>query len=187
MTARRHPGRLSVVLVLGLVAGLARAEGPEFTVGMKVLAKSPALVLKDGDRSVTAPATPRVYVVERVEGDKVRLFHWQQKGLAPAAEVIPLDHAVSYFDGRIKAHPRDTFGYLARAMARVQDRAYDGALADCDEAIRLEPKDARAYWLRAGVWRMKHEDDRGPGRPQRSPPPGAQGRPGPGRSRSSPC
>ena len=120
MSVRRYPGRLGIALVLGLVVGLARAEGPEFRVGMKVLARSPGLVLKDGNRSVTAPANPRVYVVERVEGDEVRLFHWQQKGLAPAAEVIPLDHAVSYFDGRIKAHPRDTFGYLGRAMARVR-------------------------------------------------------------------
>ena len=149
MTFRRDRGRLSSVLLLGLVAGLARAEGPEFKVGMKVLARSPGLVLEDGGRSVTASATPRIYVVERVEGDKVRLFHWQQKGLAPAAAVIPLDHAIAYFDGRIKAHPREAFGYLARAMARVKDRAYDGALADCDEAIRLEPKDARAYWLSA--------------------------------------
>ncbi len=52
MTFRRHMGRLSGVLVLGLVAGLARADGPEFRVGMKVLAKSPGLVLKEGDRSV---------------------------------------------------------------------------------------------------------------------------------------
>ena len=185
MTVRRHPGRLSVVLVLGLVVGLAEAEGPEFRVGMKILARSPGLVLKDGNRSVTAPANPRVYVVERVEGDKVRLFHWQQKGLAPAAEVIPLDHAVSYFDGRIKATPRDTFGYLARAMARVQGRASTGALIDCDEAIRLEPKDARAYWLRRCL-ADEARGRQGPGRPQRSSPPGSHGPAGSGRSKSSP-
>ncbi len=56
-----------------------------------------------------------------------------------------------------------------------EKRDYDGALADCDEAIRLDPKNAWAY---CDAWRRPGEEARerkGVGRHQRGRPPGPQG------------
>ena len=36
---------------------------------------------------------------------------------------------------------------------------YDGAVADFTEAIRINPRDARAYWLHRRTWSLKNEDD----------------------------
>ena len=159
MTLGRHLVGLSGLLALAMIAGQARGDGPVLRVGMEVIARSPDLILVDGGRAPKTLAYPRIYVVERVEGDTVRLFRWAEKGLAAASAVIPLDQAISYFDGRIKAHPREAFGYLARAAARAEARDYDGALADANEAIRLDPSIARAYVLRGRLRNFKLDDD----------------------------
>ncbi len=160
MSPSRQSGRLIGVLMLGLLAGLARADGPELRVGMKALPRSPNLVLKDGDRSIIAPANPRVFVVERIEGDKVWLFHGAQKGQSKAADVVPVDRAIPHFDATIKANPRAVFGYSVRAIAHRENRNCGGALADCDAAIRLDPRSAYAYLERADCYYLQEKYDK---------------------------
>ena len=50
--------------------------------------------------------------------------------------------------------PDDSEAYCYRAMARVKQGKYAEALADCDEALRLDPKDFLAYRTRgaAPIW-----------------------------------
>ncbi|MHB1560397.1 MAG: tetratricopeptide repeat protein [Isosphaeraceae bacterium] len=136
-------------------AGAARQDGADASLkpGSQVLPRGPGLVLRDGDRSSTAPPYPRVFVVEAVEGDHVRLFHWAQKGTAPVDRVIAIEQAqaVPYFEGRIKQHPKDPYAWLARAVARQAQKDLVGAVADCDEAIRLDPGMAHAYSCRAAA------------------------------------
>ncbi len=145
---------LSVAIWVGPSAGTARSDGcggdkAKLRPGTQVLAKAPGLVLKDGDRSSTIPAYPRVFVVEAVEGDRARVFHWASKGTLPLAEVVAMDRAVAYFDGRIREHPKEPYARLGRAVARQAQRDLVGAVADCDEAIRLDPGMAYAYSRRA--------------------------------------
>jgi len=50
--------------------------------------------------------------------------------------------------------------YYNRGNARAAKGEYDAAIADYDEAIKLNPKDARAYNNRGTVYRDKGEPDR---------------------------
>lgn len=151
---RRLAGLFFVAVVCSVPpAGGARGDDAAASLkpGTRVLPKGPGLVLRDGDRSSTAPNYPRIFVVEAVEGKDVRLFHWAQKGTAPVDQVIAIEEtqAVAYFDGRIKEHPKEPYARLARAGARQVQKDLVGAAADCDEAIRLDPGMAYAYNLRA--------------------------------------
>ena len=46
----------------------------------------------------------------------------------------------------------DAFAYINRGRTWYDKKDYDKAIADYDEAIRLEPKYASAYKMRAWLW-----------------------------------
>jgi len=50
--------------------------------------------------------------------------------------------------------------YLERGARRIGEADLDRAIADFDEAIRLEPGNAAAYGHRAGAWARKGDNDR---------------------------
>lgn len=61
--------------------------------------------------------------------------------------------------------PEDSKGYIDRALKHYQDNNYksdpgDCALGACAEAIRLDPKNADAYYCRATMYRDKGERDK---------------------------
>ena len=47
-----------------------------------------------------------------------------------------------------------------RCGAKYTQANYDGALADCNQAINMEPKSDIGYERRGSVWRMKGDDKR---------------------------
>jgi len=46
----------------------------------------------------------------------------------------------------VRAAGQTATEYLARGMDHLNQRRYDEAVADFTEAIRLDPKEVRAYW-----------------------------------------
>ena len=111
---------------------------------MKVVQRSPGFVLEGGGRAISMRTYLNVYEVVRVEGDQVVLAHDGKTGIVLASEVIPVDLAVPYFTRRLEANPRDAFSNLMRALCREFKKEYDGALADCDAAIQVDPRNGWA-------------------------------------------
>ena len=55
--------------------------------------------------------------------------------------------------------PSDPTGYAKRAEERLGNNEFDLAIADCTEAIRLDPRNVPAYATRAEAFRLKSEFD----------------------------
>ncbi len=161
------------VLALGLAViapADARAEGPpagDWT-GRRVIPRSGALALHD-DRGEVAGigGAGRVYRVEQAEGDRLRLRGEgrEQAGWVSADDVVaappPIDPAVrpAASGPELTALTRsiEVQACLRYAGAAIREKDLDRAIADCDRAIRWNPKEAEAYYLRGSARAMKDE------------------------------
>ena len=162
MAANRVAVCIAFILGTSLAASAAGAQQAKLERGMKVVARSPDFVLRDGTK-VIPPGSPfSIYTMQRVEGDRIRVHSRGREGEARASEVVPVERAEAYFSDQIKAKPRDAFGYLARCVVRLSVK-HDlvNAMADCEEAIRLEPKNPWGFFLRGilkgeqGDWKTR--------------------------------
>jgi hypothetical protein len=77
-------------------------------------------------------------------------------GDARASDVVRLDRAFAYFTDRINRDRSDVFSYLMRAMVDESNADWQGALADCEAAIRLDAKNPWSFELRANIWEANH-------------------------------
>ena len=102
-------------------------------------------------------------MVEQVNG------HWlwlvaeglSVKGWAPAANVILIDRAIDYITRQIDANPGDAAKYVWRANVWLELKEFDIAIADFNEAIRLDPRSAGvAYQGRGRAWCDKKNYDK---------------------------
>ena len=74
-------------------------------------------------------------------------------------EDVPVAAAVN--DGEAKTPPVvDAAHYLERGLLRLQKADFDGAIADFDAALGLEPQNALAHRYRASAWGGKGDRDR---------------------------
>lgn len=161
-------------IAAALLARPARAQTPAGGwVGRRVVTAY-GTVLRDGrepagamparDVSQTGRDRPefRVYKVEGVEGDRLRVVSeaGDARGWITAAEAIPIERGVDYYSARIAAEPSDAYHFVNRAAVRVATGDLAGALADDAEAIRLDPKCALAYHNRGYTWARKGDPDR---------------------------
>jgi tetratricopeptide (TPR) repeat protein len=89
----------------------------------------------------------RIYKVEQANGSWLWLVAEGSgvKGWAPAANVILFDQAIDYITNRIRANPGAASNCVRRANVWRERKEFDIAIADYDEAIRLDPGDAAAY------------------------------------------
>src|SRR5437763_16510929 len=55
---------------------------------------------------------------------------------------------------------RKADAYRARRLPYFFKHEYDRAIADCDDAIKLNPKDAKSYYVRGLAYHLKGEYDR---------------------------
>ena len=104
----------------------------------------------------------RVYKVEGVEGDRLRVVSeaGDARGWISAAEAIPIERGVAYYSARIAAESTDAYLFVNRSAVRVATGDLEGALADDAEAIRLDPRCALAYHNRGYTWARKGDLDR---------------------------
>ena len=134
-----------------LAPPVAHAQEPKLEPGMKVVARSPGFVLRDGATVIPSASPYDIYRVERVDGDRVRVCSGSREGQARASEVVPVEQAEAYFSDQIKAKPQAAYGYLMRCIARLEKDELASALTDCEQAIRIEPRNPWAYLMRGAV------------------------------------
>ena len=84
----------------------------------------------------------RVYRVEHVNGNWLWLKAEKEgiEGWLKAEFVIPFEQALDYFTNQIRANPTELSWYIHRGNVWKDRGEYDIAIADYNEAIRLDPK-----------------------------------------------
>ena len=93
-----------VGLVVLLLSSAAFEEDDFPAVGQKVVTKQ-TTPLKEGDRVVDEDRVFRVYTVERVDGERLRLVAGKVSGWVPANSVVLFDRAIDYFTRVIEDDP----------------------------------------------------------------------------------
>jgi tetratricopeptide (TPR) repeat protein len=127
-----------------------------FWVGQKVVTKYPTPLTEDG-RVIDEDAF-RVYSVERIQGDRVRITTGRIAGWVQARELVPFDQAVTFYTSEIASDPYNTRAYHRRASVWGTMGEFDKAIADATEVIRLRPDD-RAFYLRALLYGQSRRFD----------------------------
>ena len=61
---------------------------------------------------------------------------------------------------RFASNQECAIAYEARAINRLEKREFDNAIADCNEALRIDPRLASAYYTRGVFWIFKHDCNR---------------------------
>jgi tetratricopeptide (TPR) repeat protein len=160
-----QPGvRAAVVMALMIVVAARAADGDGDWIGRRVITRYGATlhiggrVIDDEGRDRARAASGkdrrvfRVYRVERVEGPWLWLVSETQgiSGWARAADVVPLDRAIDEATAAIRADPSPA-AHVSRGLLWQEAREYARAIADYNEAIRLDPWSEAAYQDRANA------------------------------------
>src|ERR1700733_5441917 len=77
-------------------------------------------------------------------------------GWISRSDVAPLSHAVNFVNAMLKRNATAR-AYAIRGAIRYEQDAYEQAIADYTEAIRLDPKVARVWSSRGWTWGHKSE------------------------------
>ncbi len=156
------------------MVALAQQPAENSHVGKRVITQ-PGTVLKAGNQVVDDEGLGkerargknqnefRTYMVEQANGPWLLLVAEgsSAKGWAPAANVILFDQAIDYITGQIRANPGDWAKYVWRANVWLKRKELDTAIADYNEAIRLNPGSAGvAHQGRGRAWRDKKDYDK---------------------------
>jgi tetratricopeptide (TPR) repeat protein len=149
------------LLVVGGLLVTAHAEGPVPTaVGTKVITRY-RTPLRAGSEVVDTGDEFRVYTVKGVNGDWMWLVAGSVSGWARSGEVVAFEQAVDFYTKEIEANPGGAFAaHLRRAAVLTMKGETDAALADYNEALRLDPKSLAALNGRAVIWSAKGAHDR---------------------------
>ncbi len=149
----------------------------------RVVQKSRDFILLDDKKGVirSGPGIP-IYRVERVDGQRLRLAvpgeSEGSSGWVAADQVIAVEKAIDFFADRIRTQPDDAFAYRMRGIL-WRDRADSlsspfemdssqkngsaalvKALADLNEAIRREPRNADTFIERGWTWQRRGDFDK---------------------------
>ena len=156
------------------MVALAQQPAENSHVGKRVITQ-PGTVLKVGNQVVDDEGLGkelargknqnefRTYMVEQANGPWLWLVAEgsSAKGWAPAANVVLFDQAIDYITGQIRANPGDWAKYVWRANVWLKRNEFDTAIADYNEAIRLNPGSAGvAHQGRGRAWRNKKDYDK---------------------------
>ena len=156
------------------MVALAQQPAENSHVGKRVITQ-PGTVLKVGNQVVDDEGLGkerargknqnvfRTYMVKQANGPWLFLVAEgsSAKGWAPAANVILFDQAIDYITGQIRAKPGDWAKYVWRANVWLKRNELDTAIADYNEAIRLNPGSAGvAHQGRGRAWRGKKDYDK---------------------------
>jgi tetratricopeptide (TPR) repeat protein len=98
----------------------------------------------------------------KVEGDDGKLVEVRQNGdpvWVRKKSVVLLSDAVGVFTSRIQIRPNSA-DYNHRAVAWQLRGELDNAVADLNEAVRLDPRDPAAFNNRGSIWDAKKEYDK---------------------------
>jgi tetratricopeptide (TPR) repeat protein len=148
------------LLILGiLLAGLGFGADAEPWVGREVVLKYEAQLKVDG-KVVDTVNNFRVYKVEEVKDDAVRVVSDERSGWLPKADVVPFDQAIDFFTKEIDANPKDFRPLLMRGRVWYWKDEYAKAIADFDRAAELAPGEGSIYLSRSQVYFWIKEFDK---------------------------
>jgi tetratricopeptide (TPR) repeat protein len=161
------------VAVISTLAAPAVAQEKDPWIGKRVFTVSGTVlrvgntVVNDEGRTADINAsgkdrrTVRVYRVEHVNGGWLWIQHETSGvcGWVKSRDVIPYEQAIDYYTDQIRAKP-EAYLFNGRGNLWNEKAEYDKAIADYDEAIRLDPAYALAYLDRALAWGNKKEYDK---------------------------
>jgi tetratricopeptide (TPR) repeat protein len=148
--------------------GIAPAQDKGPWIGKRVFTKY-GTVLKVGDQVVDDEGRSnnltisghdrnicRVYRIEHVDGEWLWLKAEESgaAGWSKFKDVIPYVQAIDYYTKLIGSDPQASY-YSLRGNIWVEKGEYDIAIADFNEAIRLEPSDAIHWANRGRAWAKK--------------------------------
>jgi len=132
-----HSGRL----IAGEAGRQQPNQRPAAWIGKQVVTKYSAPVHAENQNADPARIF-RVYTVEKVDGNQVRLASGSTSGWIASTEIILLDQAIEFYSQEIGTKPNNAAAYHERGSILKFQGGADKAIADFTEAIRLDPKDA---------------------------------------------
>ena len=89
-----------------------------------------------------------ILIVQDVTGDRFSVMQASGvkgavKGWVARSDVLPISQALDFFNAELK-RSQSAPAYATRAAIWGVQGEFDKGIADCNEAIRLDPKNARA-------------------------------------------
>ncbi len=157
----------ALVLVFGLsgaMPGRSLGEPPadKTGVGQRVVPKHRNLALQNGGGKPARAVKPDIYRVEQVNRGWFLLKpDGGPAGWVGTDQVVTVEQAVAFFSNAIGENPRDPHNYAMRALVLLAEREDpQHALADCNEAIRLDPKDPTPRSIRGAVYSATQNYDK---------------------------
>ncbi len=129
-------------------------------IGKRVVQKFHDLSLRINDELVDgAGKALRFYRVEQVDGRSLLLKAEGEAicGWASASQVISADEAIDFFTKQLSVAPEDAFSYAMLAVLRHDKHELEAAIRNYNEAIRLDPQNARTLSARGSAWLSKKE------------------------------
>ncbi|HVA47127.1 MAG TPA: tetratricopeptide repeat protein [Pirellulales bacterium] len=146
---------LSAAYAVDHSAADAAADG---WTGRFVLAKSPAVVLReapDGNSATIQLSLTGIWLeVQQKEGDWLKFA----EGWLPVSDVMGEEGVVEHFTAQLK-QGESVFSYLGRARGWLNQNDFGKAEADVSEALRLEPQNARAFFVRGKIAAKRQRND----------------------------
>ncbi len=153
LASGRRAGFLAIVFAAAAMAGAA--EKARLADKHVVVAPPMAKIHGDDAQSDEVVHGGTVLDVLDEQGDKVLV----NRGWLSASDVIPFDRAIDYFGEQIDREP-SAVSYASRARVWCYHGDYDKTLADCNEALKLDPDLALAFSRRGRAWAGKGELDK---------------------------
>jgi len=113
------------------------AQADKNLIGKRVVQKSKDFTLRLDNRVVETKNSIYIFRVERIDGPSVLLQAngCTLSGWASADSVVPVEQAIDFFTGEVRARPLDPFPRMMRAMIWGDEQETDKAIADYSVAI----------------------------------------------------
>jgi tetratricopeptide (TPR) repeat protein len=149
---------VAVAVVAPALKAEGQARGPGLKKGTEVILKSKEVSVRLGQKVVATGQEYRIYRVDRVADGRAWISAGKLRGWVKPAELLTLDQAIEVATALIERQPTATL-HGHRGYLKLRLRDYDGAIADFDEVIRLDPKLAVGYNNRGQARIQKKEYD----------------------------
>jgi tetratricopeptide (TPR) repeat protein len=129
-------------------------------VGDKIVVIAENAALRSNNDTTGTVPKGHFLVIQNVDGDRLSVIyssgHATVEGWIKRSDVIPLSQALDLFSDELKRTP-SSVAYTIRGTIWNEQRDFDKAIIDFNQAIRLDPKNPRAYIGRGLAWVPKHE------------------------------